>query len=235
MPIIQSEGWPCSDSRRATTCSGMVLPLRSTTIASFGDTAASCCTSLPIPRKSVAGLPFTLTMRSPASMPASAAGWSGSTVAATAGAGIGSRPRVVKYWSTVWPGGSLSSGSSRRRCVPSGSRTVSGSGVRPSRAFATTSSESPQVSTSRPAMLRMRSPGWMPAWAAMLCGLAVTMGALSGRPTMNISHSAATVNSRLKPGPASTIRMRFHTGWPVNSWPCSCGGTTPSRASSIFT
>ena len=64
---------------------------------------------------------------------------------------------------------------------------------------------------------------------------AVTTGAASGRPSMNISHSAATVKIRLKPGPASTIRMRFHTGWPVNSWSRNCGGTTPSRASSIFT
>ncbi len=97
------------------------------------------------------------------------------------------------------------------------------------------SSESLQVETFWPFTLRMRSPGWTPASAAMLCGVAVTIGAKSLRPSMNISHSAAIVKITLKPGPAATIAMRFQTDLPVNSWSRSAGSTSPSRASSIFT
>jgi hypothetical protein len=75
----------------------------------------------------------------------------------------------------------------------------------------------------------------MPAVAATVPGSAVTIGATSGLPTMYIAQNAAMVKMRLNAGPAATMAMRFHTDLPVNSWPRSVAGTSPSRASSILT
>ena len=118
-----------------------------------------------------------LTMRSPPWMPPRAAGCPGLTVPAIAGGGARRRPSLPKYWSIGWPAGRRSSGSTSSRVWPSAWRTVSGSGVSASSALPTASIESLQVETWRPLTLRMRSPGWMPASAAMLSGVAVTIGA----------------------------------------------------------
>ena len=235
MPRIHLDGCPPSEAQRAVTSRLSGRPARSTPITSFGERAAAVCISLPKARKSLTGWPLTLRMRSPPCMPACAAGSPGMTVAATAGGGASCSPSSPRYLSTDWPDGSRFSGSSSCRGWPSLPRTLSGSGVRASRAFATASIASLQVVTARPSTPRMRSPGWMPAAAAMLCGAAVTTGATSGRPSMNISQNAASVKIRLNPGPAATMAMRCHTGLPVNSCARSAGSTSPSRASSILT
>ena len=77
--------------------------------------------------------------------------------------------------------------------------------------------ESLQVVTGSPSTARMRSPGCTPATAAMLFGVAVTTGATSGLPSMNIAQNATIVKIRLNPGPAATMAIRFHTDLPVNS------------------
>ena len=53
--------------------------------------------------------------------------------------------------------------------------------------------------------------------------------------THSIAHSSATAKIRLKAGPASSTRMRCHTGRLVKERARSAGGTGPSRSSSIFT
>ena len=93
-----------------------------------------------------------------------------------------------------------------------------------------------RVPTARPDTATIRSSPRKPARAAGESGATSPItGFRPGTPYMNRTQNATSAKAKLNPGPASSTAMRATAGRFWNARAASCGGTGPSRSSSILT
>ena len=204
----------------------------------FGRTAKASL----IATKSPIGGPSMAVMRSPTCKPACSAGPAGNTRPICAGTGCDQKrmptPRISAEGSV---NARRSAGSSTRssssRSAPLAERTASRVTPSPDMASMRPSTTSPRPCTSAPSSRMISSSARSPARAAgEPAATPPTTARTSGEPTIqSIPQSSRMAKAKLKPGPASSTRMRCQGGRRVKARETSAASTGPSRSSSSLT